>query len=86
MSIDEELEKIMQIRKAEKYLVLSIFKPNKKYSVYKLQKLLAKKDIKWMRQRVARVCNSLCDEQQLQKIYKRKKGFYIKPFDKSCQV
>jgi len=82
MSITEEFNAMMAKNQAERDFLFSLLNYNKKYSIRKIQKTLARNSVKWTLQKIAVICNTLCRQELLQKIKKNKKTFFIKTLDK----
>ena len=79
-------EDMLAYNKAGRELILKILKPEKKYTLIKIQKKLRKCGIDWKIQRIAVYCHRLCDDEQLKYIRKRNKNFYFKPLDNEAEM
>lgn len=69
-------------REVEERIMLETMKPNKKYGMLKLQKLIAKNGIRWGYGRVLMVANRLYEKGKVTRTVRNKKIFIKKPIDK----
>ena len=65
-------------RDVEERIILEMMRPNKKYSMRKLQKLIAKNGIHWGYGRVVTVANRLYENGKVTRIARNKKIFIKK--------